>query len=127
VRLGKPDLLEEFALFAFVSLFGALVDFVHSTVASGYVVALAVICLLQYCSHLYRLARQRKEAELRRQEMAGMESALNIMHKDRALARYENQILREFVSQTECDKAMMLLLRRYVPNTDEGLGAFLQL
>lgn len=108
-------------------LFSAWTEFVQSTVARGYVVALAVICLLQYAAHLYRLARERRAAEQRQQELVGMENALNLMQKDRTLARYENQILREFVSQTECDKAMGLLLRRFVPDTDNGFGAFLQL
>lgn len=108
-------------------LIGTWIDFVHSTVAGGYVVALAVICLFQYVVHLHRLSKERKQTAQFRAEINGMESALTQVQKDRTVTRYENQILREFVSQTECDKAMSLLLRRFVPNPEEGFAAFLQL
>lgn len=102
-------------------------DFAYHTVASGFVVALAVICALQYLLHLHIRGRATRDAERSRHEMGGMECALTRLRKDRSVMRYENQILREFVSQTECDKAVGLLLRRFVSNPENGLAAFFRM
>lgn len=107
-------------------LFSTWGEVAHTTVASGYVVALAVICALQYFAHLYRLSQTREEARRFRDEVSDLSDTLNTVQRDRNLTRYENQILREFMCQTECDKAVGLLLRRFIPNTDQGFAAFLQ-
>lgn len=101
-------------------------EFVNRTVAGGYVFALALVCLLQYLAHMYRLRQSRCQEQHYQNELHGLEEALNQIHKDRALTRIENQILRDFVGQTECEKAMGLLLRRFIPNPDEGFAAFLR-
>lgn len=101
-------------------------DFVQMVVGSGYTVSLTVICFLQYFAYLYRMTQSRKETDRYRHEVAGLETTLVSVQKDRTLTKYENQILREFVSQTECDKALGLLLRRFVPNTDQGFVALIQ-
>ena len=107
-------------------LMAGWLSFVNVIVGSGYTVALTVICLLQYFAYLHRVSVSRREAARFRDEMTGMEATLATVQKDRTLTRYENQILREFVSQTECDKALGLLLRRFIPNTDHGFAAFIQ-
>lgn len=107
-------------------LLAGWMDFVHMVVGSGYTVALTAICLLQYFAYLHRMTLSRRETDRYRHEVAGLETTLASVQKDRTLTKYENQILREFVSQTECDKALGLLLRRFVPNTEQGFVALLQ-
>src|SRR5207248_5414797 len=67
-----------------------------------------------------------READRHRQDVVGLETTLTTVQKDRTLTKYENQILREFMSQTECDKALGLLLRRFIPNAEQGFAAFIQ-
>src|SRR5262249_46994034 len=86
----------------------------------------ASVCLLQYFLHAYRLAGSRKQTEQFREELAGLEDELTTVQKDRTITRLENHILREFVAETECDKALGLVLRRFVTNPKDGFSAFLQ-
>lgn len=88
--------------------------------------ALATICLLQYLSHLRRISQARRENSRLQDELEGLETELTDVQKDRTLAQLENNILREFVAQTEVDKSLELILRRYVLNPREGFAAFLQ-
>src|SRR5690606_25745493 len=56
-----------------------------------------------------------------------VEEELNDVESDRAITLIENHILREFVSQSEFDQAIELLLERYVPSIREGFGIYLNL
>lgn len=103
-----------------------LFDFVEHTVSGGYVLALTLICLVQYAFHMYRSASARRQNERFRRKVQSLEEDLQLMQKNGTLSRLENQILREFVSQTEIDKALALLLRRFVPDSSQGLGAFVE-
>lgn len=100
---------------------------IQRSVSGGYIVAMAVICALQYALHLNSRRRAKQDSLRFRSEIGGMESALNRLQKDRTIMGRENQILREFVAQTECEKAVGLLLKRFVANPDVGLAAFLRL
>jgi len=108
-------------------VFGEVFEAVDQSVAGGYVVALALVCLLQYVLYVYRLTLERKRNQEYRSEMDGLEVELEGVQKDRTLSRLENHILREFVSETDLPKALELLLLRYTPNRDEGFGVFVEI
>lgn len=99
----------------------------QSAVAGGYLVAFAIVCLIQY---LYTVARQRRhqeEMDRVRREAEHLESELKVLNRDQTVARLENQILREILGQTEFSKALDHLLRRLVSNPVDGFAAFLEL
>ena len=95
--------------------------------------ALTIICLLQYVVHVQRMAlagrlllAAREQKELISRELEHIFDELAEVKRDRTASRFESQVLREFVSQADCDKAMRAFLRRFVPNPDEGFAAFLR-
>lgn len=96
-----------------------LFDFANATVSTGSVVALAVICLLQYALHIHRLNRFRREVD-------DVASELSDVVRDRTVTRFEVQALREFVSQQDFDRAMRVFLRRFVSDPDSAFAAFLR-
>lgn len=104
-----------------------LVQTVNNMVASGGVVALAAICTLQYLVHVYRRGVIRRQNEQLSEQLQGVEAELGDVQKDRSLARLENQILREFVSETEINRVLGLLLKRFVPDASSGFGALVRL
>ncbi|MBW3540236.1 MAG: GGDEF domain-containing protein [Planctomycetes bacterium] len=95
-------------------------------VSGGTVVALAAVCLVQYLLTVRRGMVLRREREQHVRNVMGLEEQLAEAERDRSLTRIENSILKEFVSQTDLDTAIGVLLRRFVPDEDGGLGAFLQ-
>lgn len=109
-----------------IEILATLGGFVQHTISGGSVLALATICLLQYLSHLRRISHVRRENSRLHIELEGLEGELTDVQKDRTLAQLENNILREFVAQTEVEKSLELILRRYVLNPREGFAAFLQ-
>jgi len=108
-----------------LNIFNSLAEVVDNAVSGGYVLAMALVCVLQYILHLYRLSNIKEESDRIRSEMRGLEGELHVVQKDRMLTHLENHILREFVSQTEPDRALDLLLRRFVPSKYDGFGIFL--
>ncbi len=96
----------------------------YTTAASGNIVFLSLVCLLQYVIYLLRVGRIQKQAETFQDELSQLESALNLVQKDRSLTRFENRVLREFITQPECDKALAMLLRRFAPHADNGFAVF---
>ena len=103
-----------------------LVDYATSSVSRGYVVALAALCLLQYAYYVFSMKRTAKHTAQFRDRAAGLQGELQAAHKDWSLINLEKQILCEFVSQTDVAKAVELLLRRFVPNPENGFAALLQ-
>ena len=99
-------------------------SFVENSIGGGYVVALATICLLQYLSQVFRLSSSRQQMQQMSREISGLENQLGAIRRDRQMTRYENQILREFFSQSDCSRAIALMLRRLIPNPEEGFAAF---
>ncbi len=114
-------------------LSSAIFDFANFGVSSGCVVALTVICLLQYFVHVHRmtlagqlLEAARAQKDLITTELDQIASEMTELKRDRTASRFESQVLRDFVSQSDGDKAMRAFLRRFVPNPDEGFAAFLR-
>ena len=95
--------------------------------------ALTVICLLQYVIHVHRMAlagqlleATREQKDLITSELDQIANELAELKRERTACRFESQVLRDFVAQADCDKAMRAFLRRFVPNPDEGFAAFLR-
>lgn len=103
-----------------------LFQFVNASVSGGYVVALAVICLLQYVIHIHHMNRARRERERCQTELDGMSSELAAARRDGSLRRQESQTLREFLNETDCAQAIRIVLRRLVSNPDEGCAICLR-
>jgi diguanylate cyclase (GGDEF)-like protein len=104
----------------------SLFDVTSAVISGGSLVACAVICLLQYAYSTMRQNRFRQEIEQFRREAEGLESELQSLNRDQSLTKFENQILREILGQTEFAKALDHLLRRFVPNPADGFAIFLQ-
>ncbi|HTI52290.1 MAG TPA: sensor domain-containing diguanylate cyclase [Planctomycetaceae bacterium] len=103
-----------------------LYGFVNASVSGGYVVALAFICLLQYVAHVHRLNRARRDQEKCSRELSDIATELIAAQRDRSLTRHENQVLREFLEESDCEKALKGILRRLAPKADENFAACLR-
>ncbi|MGE3313989.1 MAG: diguanylate cyclase [Planctomycetaceae bacterium] len=114
-------------LLIIADFFVQLVQTVNNVVGSGGVVAIAAICTLQYLVYVNRRTAMRRANEMLSQQLHGVEVELGSVQKDRSLARLENQILREFVSETEINRVLGLLLKRFVPNAESGFGSLVRL
>jgi len=109
------------------SIIEVFTDNVAHGVSSISVVAIAFVCLLQYAVYSLKMTAVRKENEQYQRNISEVEEELNDVQSDRAITLIENHILREFVSQSEFDQAIELLLKRYVPSLREGFGLYLNL
>lgn len=89
-------------------------------------VALALICAVQYVlySHRTRVLRRKLEDDTR--NLLRLQKEVSALQKDHAQIRFENQIFEEFIAQSNYDAAMAHLLKRFVPNTNNGFGAWLE-
>lgn len=102
-----------------------LFDFSRQAELTGLPFALSFICLIHYLLVMYyRYAAYNGEDQLRAnmQELRGEMSSLQ---RERFLNRLENQILREIVNGSANGKAIDTLLRKFVPNSNEGLALFM--
>lgn len=106
--------------------FDRISAFVDDAVAGGYVLALGLICVLQYLLHLYKVSVASREAKHYQEEMHALQDDFRSVQRDRTLSRLENSILREFVSQTEIRTALELMMRRFIPDQNQGFAAFLK-
>lgn len=107
-------------------MFTSFWDYLNSTISGGYVLAIALVCLVQYGFHVHRQSQMRRDSDRLRREREGLEGELKVVEKDRMVSRLENHILREFVAETEIDKALGLLLHHFVPSSDQGFAAFVK-
>jgi len=108
------------------NLLRTLLEFSDTSVSGGFVVALAVICLIQYLAYVHRLARLRGEGKRWQAELAAAGEELDSLHRDRAMTRYECQTLREFLSASSFELAVRKLLARFVCDPARGLAFFLR-
>ena len=110
-------------------LIASIIEVFTNNVAHGVsslsVVAIACVCLLQYAVYSLKMSAVRKENEEFQRNISAVEEELNDVQSDRAMTLIENHILREFVTQSEFDQTIELLLKRYVPSLREGFGIYL--
>ena len=90
-------------------------------------IALAVICLIQYAYHVYCQAMARRRLRKSMEEIAGLVEELRVTDKDRLVTRLENHIIREFIAQFDIKKAIGVLLRNFVPSATAGFGVFVRM
>jgi diguanylate cyclase (GGDEF)-like protein len=100
-----------------------MLAFMDEAVAGGYVLAIGLFCVLL---HFYKLSVAGREVSRHRIEMSDLQEEFRSVQRDRTMSRLENGILREFVAQTEIKTALELMMRRFIPNTNEGFAAFLK-
>lgn len=102
-------------------------DITNTAIGGGSLVACAVVCLVQYAYASFRQRQYRDQVAHLRNEADALESELKTLNRDQSVTKFENQILREILSQTEFTKALDHLLRRFVPNPADSFAIFLQL
>ncbi len=107
-------------------LLGPQHEALRTTIAEGYSVALATICLLQYVYSLYRMKHARGLTSKFQQQVNNLSLEMLQIDRDRMIHRLENQILRDVLTQTECRKAVAVLLKRFVPNPEDAFAAFVR-
>ncbi len=114
-------------MFAFTEWASGFFNAVDGAVASGGVIALSLVCLVQYAFHFWRMTTVRRQRESDRLQVSQLEGELHSVQTDRKLSLLENAILREFVSETEIDKGFDVLLRHFVPSWGSGFGVLLEM
>ena len=98
--------------------------FCDQAVSGGYLVAMVLICALQY---LYQLIRSYRAAEVKDQLCRQIDNAKNDLRsvsRDRTLTSLENQILREFAGELDLERTLDQLIRRLVEETKDGFAAY---
>ncbi len=99
-------------------------DVLTQATPGGYAAALAFICLIQYVASLYGMTSSRNRNSAYKNQIDGLSTELSNLARDRQINRYENQLLREFVTQSDSGRAIALVLRRILPTTEEGFVVF---
>jgi diguanylate cyclase (GGDEF)-like protein len=95
--------------------------------ANVHAMALAMVVLLQYVHALVTRSRTRITADQYKREVEGLSLEVLQLSRERGLQRLENQILREVLTQPDCQKAISHLLRRFIVNPDDAFGMFMPL
>jgi diguanylate cyclase (GGDEF)-like protein len=103
---------------------GTLLQFCDRAVSGGYLVALVLICALQYLYHLLRSHRAGELRERLYRQIDDARSDLRSVSRDRTLTSLENQILRDFTGELDLDRTLDQLIRRLVGETKDGFAAY---
>lgn len=101
-----------------------LLQFCDRAVSGGFVVALVLICALQYMYHLLRSHRAGELRERLYKQIDDARSDLRSVSRDRTLTSLENQILRDFTGELDLDRTLDQLIRRLVGETKDGFAAY---
>ena len=126
-RLNSPFnqyIASERQVTALMSWADHLLQFCDRAVSGGYLVALVLICALQY---LYHLLRSHRAGELRERLYRQIDDArtdLRTVSRDRTLTSLENQILRDFTGELDLERTLDQLIRRLVGETKDGFAAY---
>lgn len=89
---------------------------IQQTIAGGYLVATSLVCCLQYLWHLRQVKRVNADRARHREEMQEISRELTSVQHERALGRVEGHLLREFITQSDPDHFIDLLLRTLLPD-----------
>jgi diguanylate cyclase (GGDEF)-like protein len=109
---------------ALISWADPILQFCDRAVSGGYLVAVVLICALQY---LYQLLRGHRATEMRERLCRQIDDArtdLRTVSRDRTLTSLENQILRDFAGELDLDRTLDQLIRRLVGETKDGFAAY---
>lgn len=105
-------------------LLAPVTQFARDVVASGYLVAISLICLIQYVYAMLRQSRHHLLTAQFRRQVHDLSDELLQLSREQMVARLENQILREFLTQSDSRRAVQLMLRRFVPNSADAFAVF---
>ncbi len=108
------------------TLFDTLFQFCDRAVSGGYVVAMMLICALQYMFYLYSSNRSRELKDRLCRQIDDVQKDLRSVSRDRTLTSLENQILREFTGELDLDRTLEQLIIRLVDGED-GFAAYVPL
>lgn len=108
-----------------VELLQKVTSFLGSTIAGGYILALSLICLLQYIVHLHRIRLSSQKNLHLQQQTEHLAQELREAQRVSSIQKLENQLLQEIISNTEHGSTIDLLLRRLVPDEKRGFCVFL--
>jgi diguanylate cyclase (GGDEF)-like protein len=101
-----------------------LLQFCDRAVSGGYLVAMVLICALQYMYHLFRHHHAAELKERLVQQIDDARSDLRSVSRDRTLTSLENQILRDFAGELDLDRTLDQLIRRLVGEAKDGFAAY---
>jgi diguanylate cyclase (GGDEF)-like protein len=101
-----------------------LFEFCDRAVSSGYLVAMVLICALQYLYHLYRSHRAGELKDRLCRQIDDVQQDLRSVSRDRTLTTLENQILRDFTGELHLDRTLDQLIRRLVEEAKDGFAAY---
>jgi diguanylate cyclase (GGDEF)-like protein len=104
----------------------SLFEFCDRAVSGGYLVAMVLICALQYMFYLYTSGRSRELKERLCRQIDDVQKDLRSVSRDRTLTSLENQILRDFTGELDLDRTLEQLIGRLVYDED-GFAAFVPL
>lgn len=104
-----------------------LFEFCDRAVSGGYLVAMMLICAMQYLFHLYTGNRSRELKERLWRQIDDVQKDLRTVSRDRTLTSLENQILREFTGELDLDRTIEQLIGRLVEDDNDGFAAYLPL
>lgn len=99
----------------------------EATMVSGYALALSLVVLLQYIHSITIRTKTVKSTQRFERDVEGLSLEVLQLSRERGLQRLENQILREVLTQSDCQKAIGHLLRRYIINPEDSFGIFMPL
>jgi len=108
------------------TLFDTLFQFCDQAVSGGYLVAVMLICALQYMFYLYSTNRSRELKDRLCRQIDDVQKDLRSVSRDRTLTSLENQILREFTGELDLDRTLEQLIIRLVDGGD-GFAAYVPL
>ncbi len=93
----------------------------------GFVVVLALICLIQYILHLHYVAQASREYRTSTTELNNLKTEQNHIQIEHELTRMENRLLCEFVSQTNFRNALDLILQSFASDTVRDFAVLLRI
>lgn len=103
----------------FLQLFRSISESLGQSLTGGYIVAITVICLLQYLVHVHNVYRASQRSSRQHRIMETLEAELSETRRDHAVARLENELLHEITTHPESGGTFDLLVRRFAPNHAE--------
>jgi hypothetical protein len=104
-----------------------LLQFCDQAVSGGYLVAMVLICSLQYLYHLFRSHRATELKDRLCRQIDDTRKDLRSVSRDRTLTSLENQILRDFTGELDLERTLDQLTRRLVDETKDGFAAYVPL
>ena len=116
----------EFFMAPLATAIDYLFQFCDRAVSGGYLVAMVLICALQYMFNLFSSHRSRELKERLCRQIDDVQKDLRTVSRDRTLTSLENQILREFTGELDLDRTLEQLISRLVDGGD-GFAAYVPL